>query len=102
MKCKFRNIAWIFAVLLVLGQVNAYSKYYYNQNFVIDNSRIITPNVNTDGIVVVLNTGKTNLLRIDNQEFLMPKNTYSVFWFEEGNYQLFNGKNMGSVIVIDN
>ncbi|HOI18503.1 MAG TPA: hypothetical protein PLX15_01420 [Candidatus Woesearchaeota archaeon] len=97
MKWKLRNIAWVFFAFLVLGNVSAYSHYAFNQNLVIDNSRIITPNIYTDGIVGVLNTGKTNILRISNQEFLMPRNTYLVFWFEEGNYQLFNGKDKALV-----
>jgi hypothetical protein len=100
MKNKMNYVALIFVFLVALGFASGCPKYSYNQNIVLKDYRIITPNVNTDGLLTILNTGKTNILRISNQEFLMPKNTYSTFWFEEGNYQITNAKSFGLVMVV--
>ena len=100
MQNRIKYVALMFVFLVAFAFVSAGPKYSYNQNIVIKDCRIVTPNVNTDGIVTILNTGKTNILRISNQEFFMPKNTYSLFWFEEGEYQVTNTKSVGSVVVI--
>jgi len=99
MKNKMGYIAFILVFLVASGFVSAYPKYSNNQNILIKDYMILTPNVNTDGIVTILNMGKTNIIRVSNQEFLMPKNTYSIFWFKEGDYQLTNVKSFSSVTV---